>query len=145
MRVFCDTSGLLALLDADEARHPEAVRILEGLAADQASLVTHNYVLVETIALVDRRLGRASLARLLDGLLPVIEVVWVDRSRHDAALAAHRASSGRSSLVDQVSFALMRDLALEHAFAFDDDFSAEGFRPLASPAQRDRSRPPRVE
>ena len=82
------------------------------------------------MALVDRHLGRPSLIRLLDGLLPRIEVVWVDPPLHDAALKAHVAGSRRSSFVDQVSFRLMRDLALESALAFDDDFEAEGFRTL---------------
>jgi predicted nucleic acid-binding protein len=131
VRVFCDTSGFLALLDEDESRHREAVGILEGLAADRATLVTHNYVLVETIALVDRRLGRASLARLVDGLLPLVEVSWVDAARHDAALRAHRVSPRRTSFVDQVSFALMRESNLERAFAFDDDFVAEGLQLLS--------------
>ena len=128
--VFCDTSSLVALLDEDEARHEEAGRILRRLADEQARLVSHNYVVVETMALVDRRLGRPSLIRLLDGLLPLIEVVWVDPPLHDAALKVHLASPRRSSFVDQVSFRLMRDLALENALAFDDDFEAEGFRTL---------------
>jgi predicted nucleic acid-binding protein len=129
--VFCDTSAFLSLLDEDDMRHPAAIQIFERLAGDQASLVTHNYVLVETIALVDRRLGRASLTSFIDNLLPLVEVRWVDRSTHEHALAVHRAAARGSSLVDQVSFMLMREWELREVFAFDDDFATEGFRLLA--------------
>jgi predicted nucleic acid-binding protein len=124
---FVDTSGLLAFLDRDAARHEEVVaRIAEILGERRA--ITHNYVLIETEALARRRLGAGVARRLLEDVVPVLEVVWVDRELHEAAATAHlRSPRRRSSLVDQVSFELMRRLGVRSALALDRDFAREGF------------------
>jgi predicted nucleic acid-binding protein len=68
-----------------------------------------------------------SLARrFLQELVPLLETVWVDRELHAAAVAAY-ASRRRASLVDSVSFELMRRRGIEQALALDEDFVREGF------------------
>jgi predicted nucleic acid-binding protein len=58
----------------------------------------------------------------------VFEIVWVDEDLHRAATAAFLAAIRRgTSFVDRVSFELMRRRSIETAFAFDRDFTAEGF------------------
>ena len=125
MTVFVDTSALFALLDADDERHREAAMVFATLAGS-ADLVTHNYVHVESIALTARRLGPLATRALLDDLLPSVRTVWVDKALHAAALAAYREGSS-ASLVDHVSFELMREAGITVAFAFDADFAARGF------------------
>ena len=91
-------------------------------------LVTHSYVVVETVALVSRRLGWAAVERLIDGVLPVIRVIQVDEATHAAAMRALRVARSVSvSLVDQASFKVMRAEGIDQAFAFDRDFATEGF------------------
>ena len=51
MKVFVDTSALLAVLDADEKRHKQAASAWKRLLEEDARLVTTNYVLVESFAL----------------------------------------------------------------------------------------------
>ncbi|MHB8632170.1 MAG: VapC toxin family PIN domain ribonuclease, partial [Candidatus Limnocylindria bacterium] len=65
-------------------------------------------------------------------LLTAIETtVWIDDVRHAAGVAALLAAlPSPVSLVDHVSFNLMRELGLTDAFAFDDDFRRAGFRTL---------------
>jgi hypothetical protein len=53
---------------------------------------------------------------------------WVDEPLHRAALAAHRGTGASVSLVDNVSFEVMRREGIDQAFAFDADFEAQGFR-----------------
>lgn len=130
MSVFVDTSALYALLDEADARHAEASDSLRRLVGTE--LVTHAYVVVETCALVGRRLPWPATERLVDGLLPVIDVRSVDSDLHAAALGAYRrAGSAVVSLVDQASFAVMRSLGIHRAFAYDDDFEREGFELVA--------------
>jgi hypothetical protein len=82
----------------------------------------------DTLALVSRRLGRAAVARLLDGLLAVVSVEPVDAGVHAAALADYRASDSLAvSFVDRTSFAFMRAAGIGDAFAFDEDFRTAGF------------------
>ena len=133
MSVFIDTSALLALLDADEACHAEARRIWERLLGDDEPLVTTNYVLVEVYALTQRRLGSAAVRAFTDDLLPVIDVDWIERSRHDSGVSAIIAASRRDlSLVDAVSFETMRRHGIDRAFAFDRHFENSGFARIAS-------------
>jgi predicted nucleic acid-binding protein len=128
MRVFVDTSALYAYYDADDSHHPEAVRLLQGLLGSDVPLVTTNYVLVETAALLQRRLGLAWAERLQAEAKPLLQVVWVDEALHDAAAAAGVAANQRDlSLVDCVSFQVMAALGIRHAVAFDQHFPERGF------------------
>jgi predicted nucleic acid-binding protein len=89
---------------------------------------THNYVVLETAAVVQRRLGTAAVRELHDVLLLPLTVVWVDRELHQAGVAALLAAGARRvSLVDHVSFELMHRERIETAFAFDRDFATQGF------------------
>jgi hypothetical protein len=126
VRVFVDTSALLALLDEDDAHHREAAAALRHLLSS-AELVTHNYVQVELLALARRRLGPGAVVTLTDDVLPALTTIWIDEALHRAALAAHRAGSKAVSLVDHVSFEVMRREGIQQAFAFDADFEAQGF------------------
>ena len=126
--IFVDTAALYALLDRADPAHPAAVETFEGLRAADAALVTHEYVLVETTALVQRRLGVPAVRRLADALLPLLEVVWIDAAMHSEAREALLAADRRDvSLVDRTSFIVMRRLGIDTAFTFDADFAAEGF------------------
>lgn len=139
MSAFVDTSALYALLDEDEARHESAAAAFRSLRGER--LVTHAYVVVETAALVARRLGVGATSQLFDAILPAVEVEAVDAALHREAVTAYRASgSGSVSLVDRTSFEFMRRHALTVAFAFDEDFRAAGFdlvRPTSARAPED--------
>src|SRR3972149_8756876 len=83
--MLLDTSGLLCCYDADDAGHGHAVKRYEGAPIR----LTHNYVLVEFVALTQaRRLPReASLTFAADVVADVeVEVVWVDSALHNEAM-----------------------------------------------------------
>ena len=125
---FVDTSGIYAILDRSDPEHERARLALEQLASEDARLVTHAYVVVEVGALVQRRLGLHVVRRFVDDLLPLMEVVQVDATMHAEAMAAFLAADRRGiSLVDRVSFLVMRQLGIRRAFTFDADFADEGF------------------
>jgi predicted nucleic acid-binding protein len=65
---------------------------------------------------------------LRDELFPVLTVEWVSASAHSEALAALVAARQRSvSLVDHVSFELMRRRDVLRALAVDRHFRDQGF------------------
>lgn len=138
MKVFVDTSALFAVLDERDPNHVAAGATWDALL-DEAELVTHNYVHLEAEALVRRRLGRDAAAVLIDVLLPALTTVWVDEPMHRAAVEAWRVGGG-TSLVDYVSFAVMRNAGIDVAFAFDADFERHGFRRAATPHPPTRGR-----
>lgn len=133
MRTFVDTSALIAILDADDARHGEASEIFRAIVRS-AELVTHNYVHVEALALIQARLGVDAARSLADDVLPLLTTFWVDESVHDAAVAAHHARGGTRSLVDEVSLIVMRASGVDSAFAYDAEFEVSGFTRPTVPA-----------
>jgi predicted nucleic acid-binding protein len=125
--IFVDTSALLAFLDRDAARHADVVSVMSPILAERSG-VTHNYAIVECEALVHRRHGGTVARRLLEDVIPLFDVVWVTPALHAAAVASHLASlRRRTSLVDHVSFTLMRERRLDRALTLDRDFRQAGF------------------
>jgi predicted nucleic acid-binding protein len=134
--VFVDTSAVYAALDVDDVNNPPAVagmeRLLIGAENGSHLPLTHSAVVTEVVALVQRRLGMTALRVVLEYFVPSIEVVWVDADLHRRAASALLAADRRGvSLVDWTSFLVMRDRAIEVAFAFDEDFAAQGFELFA--------------
>ena len=133
MSVFVDTSAIYAGIAADDEFHAAAVRDWTRLFARQESLLTHSLVEVEATALLQTRLGVEAVEAMSDALLPQIQVVEVDRVRRRTALAALVTDRRRAvSIVDRVSFSLMRALGIETAFAFDRHFADAGFDLIGS-------------
>ncbi|MFA5787857.1 MAG: PIN domain-containing protein [Actinomycetota bacterium] len=129
MSTFVDTSALFAVLDRDDEHHEAAAACWRSLMEEEPPLLASNYVLLETVALVQRRLGKAAVAALRNDVFPTLAVFWVDETLHERAMAALVASRQREvSLVDWVSFEGMRERGLRRAFAFDRHFTEQGFQ-----------------
>ncbi len=128
MVIFVDTSGWYALLDTDDSNHHRAGLAWSRWLAEDISFASSNYVLLETIALIQHRLGIQAVRQFNDVLIPVVQVHWIDPQLHSAAVSALLAAGRRGlSLVDCSSFDLMRRLGLDSVFAFDRHFSEMGF------------------
>ena len=131
MTVFVDTSAIYALLDRDDENHTPAGEAFARLIRDE-SLLTHNYVVVESAALIQNRLGAAARRQLFDDLLGPFELIWVDERIHRSAAAAMiAAESPKISFVDWTSFEVMRQQSIDQAFAFGENFARQGFRLVA--------------
>lgn len=128
--VFADTSGLYAILDRSDENHAKAASVFPELIRENV-LITNNYVLVETAALIQFRLGMAAVRLFATDVLPVLTVEWVTGRQHYAAWEALLTASRRKlSFVDCVSFQTMRDCGLRTAFCFDAHFREQGFETL---------------
>lgn len=125
MTVFVDTSAVLAFLDRSDRGHEAIVASIERIGDEE--LVTHAYVVVESLALVRSRLGPAAAIALIDDVLPGFRVFPVDGELHDEAVRSFRAAGASGSVVDRTSFAFMRRERVERALTLDADFSAAGF------------------
>jgi predicted nucleic acid-binding protein len=127
MTTFVDTSALIALLEPGDPGHPAASSLWDRMGDERARLVTHDYVVVEATAVVQRRLGLVGVERL-DALLAVVGVERVGAELFARARAALFASGrGSVSFVDWTSILMMRDRGIRTAFTFDGDFVAQGF------------------
>lgn len=133
--IFLDTSAIYAAADARDRHHDVAKTRLRTILDSGEILLTHNYVVVESIALIQRRLGADPALRFAREV-GALAIEWVDREIHGQAVRGLAAARGRQvSFVDQVSFLIMRSHRIDTALAFDDDFVAEGFRLYAAPVK----------
>jgi len=134
MSLFVDTSGIVAMMvDSDEA-HEAATRVWRGLVSAEEHLVTTSYSLSETYAVLQRLAGMGPLRVLTEAVVPVLDVYWVDRETHNAGVNAFLLANRRDlSLVDCVSFVVMRDLGLRRAFTVDPHFADQGFEVIPAP------------
>lgn len=133
MRVYLDTSGLFAATVSNDVNHGLARPILAALIDVGAALHTSAYALLETLALLQSRVGLEAAIQVQHALLPLMTVHWVDEGLHDRAF--HRLELRRRrqlSLVDCAGFVVMEENAITTALAFDDDFQREGFTVLVS-------------
>jgi predicted nucleic acid-binding protein len=129
MSLFIDTSAFYALLDGDDENHLRARKAWKTALDSKAPLVTSNYVLVETFALVQARLGLEAVRGFQQEIVPILQVEFVTPELHRLGLAALLSAARRGlSLVDCVSFEVMRQLGIKAAFVFDSHFREQGFQ-----------------
>lgn len=129
--VLVDTSALLAILDRDDRYHDDATLVWRRLVLQNEPVICTNYVIVEAIALVQRRLGLAAVRRLLQDLIPWLSIEWVQPEVHEVAISALLAANRRGlSIVDCVSFEVARRKRVSAIFAYDRDFVEHGFTPI---------------
>ncbi len=127
--IFVDSSAFFAILCAGDANYQRARACLKDLREEGVSLVTNNYVVVETLSLLQRRLGLDKVRDFQEIMLPLLTIEWVDDEQHHAAVrAVLQANRRRLSPVDCSAFETMRRLGVETIFTFDEDFRDQGFK-----------------
>ncbi|MBI5638964.1 MAG: PIN domain-containing protein [Nitrospirae bacterium] len=128
MRIFIDTSAFYALLDRDDANHKKAKTTWSRILGDDNTLVTSNYILIESFALLQSRLGMEAVRGFQEDILPLINIEWVDGRTHKSGVSALLAAGRRRlSLVDCASFDVMRSSGIRNVFTFDPHFEEQGF------------------
>jgi len=128
MRIFIDTSALYALLDRNDGYHRKAKEAWTGLLNEQSIFVTSSYILVESFALVQNRLGLEAARGLQEDILPLVNIEFVTLETHQSGVSVLLSASRRNlSLVDCVSFEIMRASGIRAVFAFDPHFKEQGF------------------
>jgi predicted nucleic acid-binding protein len=126
--IFVDTSAFYALMDRSDSYHQKAKKLWTFLLDEELYFKTTNYIIIETLALLQNRLGFEAAQLYSSDILELVDILWVDESRHSLAFELWL-SLGRKklSLVDCVSFITMRHYRLEKVFGFDRHFDQQGF------------------
>ncbi len=132
--IFLDTSAIYALADAADPNHKRAKMFFhQALQADEDFLV-HNYVLVESTALLQNRLGFNSARRFVHES-ENFHIHWITHQDHQKGVDLWNKQGKRGlSLVDCVSFIVMRRNKVKRYLGFDPDFEREGFQMYRSVA-----------
>jgi uncharacterized protein len=126
--VFVDTSGFIALLDADDYYHSKAVIAWKSYGKEDLTLFTSDYVRLESWALIQRRLGAEAALDFADLILPACSILTVGEEGFLSCINEWRlARRRRLSLVDITSFHVMRRQGIHEVLGFDGHFAEEGF------------------
>ena len=125
-RVLIDTSAFYALLSSKDLFHKEARDAYQLLLNRENALWTTSYTLVETLALVHRRLGVQVVLEFAQWQQSNVETYWVPQRIHDVALARFVQNEAKGlSFVDCTTAVASRELDA-HVFTFDRGFSQAG-------------------
>lgn len=125
--IYIDTSAYYAIIDQDDGYHESAKRIWVSLIMQKESLACNNYVLVETIALLQNRFGMNAVFDL-QKMLPLLSIDWIVAEQHRfAAVMLISVNHSQMSLVDCSSFDTMQRLGINTVFTFDKHFGDQGF------------------
>jgi uncharacterized protein len=131
MSVFGDTSAFYALLVGTEQDHDRVRSRFSQLLERDRAIWTTSFVLVETMALLQHRVGLAAAHDFHEEVLPVLSVGWVDEELYRrGAERLWREDRRQLSLVDCVGFEFMKLRGLTTAFALDPHFREAGFKLL---------------
>lgn len=123
---FVDTSAIVAMVNRADPTHEQAVAAYHELLDGGYHLFTTDYVIAETVQLLELGFG-AEVARqwLRDQRLPIYHADEQDVRRAIAQITSARPGS-RLSMTDAVSSVVMERLGVADAFAVDPDFLADG-------------------
>jgi len=133
--VYADTSALYALLVRSEQGHATVRAAFSDLLDDDRPIWTTSFVLVETMALLQHRIGLEAAHDFDEDILPVLRLRWVDEDLYRRGIDRLWREDRRSlSLVDCVGFEFMKAEGITTAFAIDPHFTRAGFDLL--PASR---------
>jgi predicted nucleic acid-binding protein len=129
--IFMDTVGLIAIWDETDQWHVAASVAFQSAIRAKREFCTTAFVMLECGNAASRRPYREMAAQTMrqfaeDGALHFpTEADW------NEAWSAYESGRARdASIVDCVSFAVMRRLGLTEAFTNDQHFAAAGFTPL---------------
>ena len=125
--MLIDTSALYALRSESDLFHRQADAVYRLLESSTQELSTTSYALVETVALLHRRLGFDVVLEFSEWLRESnIEVIWIDERMHEAAWERFMERRGSGlSFVDWTIVVASREISAA-VFTFDSDFADEG-------------------
>jgi predicted nucleic acid-binding protein len=122
---FIDASAIVALVDANDRSHADAVAAYHDLLARGYRLFTVDFVIAEAFDLLRAGVGaETARAWLRDHRLPVYRADEADLEQAKRLLLDDRAPAERS-FADAVSLAVMDRLGVGEAFAVDRHFLAD--------------------
>ncbi len=131
MSAFVDTSAFYAWLVRSEVSHQRVTATFNELLHDRRPLWTTSFVVVETMALLQHRIGLDAARGFDEDVLPAVHIHWVNDALYRRGVERLlKAGRRHVSLVDCVSFAFMSQEGLTAAVATDPHFQEAGFKLL---------------
>jgi len=132
--IFIDTSAWYASEVEDDKNHDNARRFsIELRSGKYGILVTTDYVLDESITLLRMRKGLDVALKFADKISGSrsVKIIWIDEPIFNTSIEIlSKSKERRWSFTDCASFAVMQQLGIRTAFAFDENFREYGLEAL---------------
>ncbi|MHB8279014.1 MAG: type II toxin-antitoxin system VapC family toxin [Candidatus Humimicrobiaceae bacterium] len=128
MSIFIDTCAFIALINISDEFHSIASDLFTK-ASESEKFFTSNYVILETIFLLQRELGLSAVNDFKKFMLPVINIIWIDEKVHNDCLNNLIAAEKRKiSLTDYSSFHILDSFKIDMVFTFDKHFKEKDYK-----------------
>lgn len=128
LSVFVDTGGWYAAMVKKDHAHEAAKQFLIN---NKLPLITSDYVMDETVTLLQSRVGHQYAVTFLDALQnsQQIQLYYLTPVQIEKTIALFRSRSDKNwSFTDCSSFILMQELQIQTVFGFDEHFQQAGFQ-----------------
>jgi uncharacterized protein len=131
--IFLDSNGWLALLNATEDLHVQAMDRWLDLLRRGRGIVLTDWIIAETGNGLARSRRKNQFAHVVQEMIevPSVELVLIDRELLVRSLSMYVQHTDKSwGLVDCASFVVMRERGIAEAFTSDQHFEQAGFKRL---------------
>lgn len=132
--IFLDTSAFYAMEVKSDVNHDRATAVKAEIAKNMHGVpVTTNYVIAEAITLLRFKSSHSSAVAFGEKIRSskILKIIRVGDETENTAWEMFKELSDKNlSFVDCTSFAIMEEMGIPKAFAFDDHFAQAGFNTL---------------
>ena len=133
MKIFIDTSALIAYYNIDDKHHVEAFDFMEKIRKGEIPLTRFyitDYIFDETVTLIECVLNKHELALNVGEALQASPFTIMIRINEDLFSEAwnYFKENRHYSFTDCTSFNAMKKHGITHAFTFDKHFQNAGFQ-----------------
>lgn len=135
MKIFLDTSGLVAYYNEDDSSHDAANEVMSKFLSGETPVTKFfisDYVFDETVTVIECVLGKHDLAVEVGEALRTSTrtmMLRVDQTTFEASWQLFRGMRD-ASFTDCTSFVLIKSLGLQAAFSFDRHFKKAGIKTI---------------
>ncbi len=126
-RVLVDSAAFYALASDEDDFHQRAQAEYYDLLGNNQELWTTSYAMVETMALIQRRLGFRVLAEFMDDVARNVRILWIDARTHNEAWGRLVEQQGAGLSFLDWTVALASEGLDATIFTFDGGFVNRGY------------------
>ncbi len=134
MKIFIDTDTLVGLTLSVDNLHQQACKISKNLSRVKHELFTSSDVLKEALTVISQRGGKKvalDFLKTMESKKSGIDIIFVNEELHHEGIKMFtRIKQKDISVVDCVSYIIMKQYSIEYIFSFDKHFSYLGCKLL---------------